>query len=112
MVMIQFQQHMDLNDALDRWKEKESLQKTWLSFKTFFGKEIKKNRNRKGTFKEIGLANAVTQQQVETNRENQQILTANSIKQKQCYRITYGTGSSINNSRNLTTSTNTNTSPS
>jgi hypothetical protein len=79
--MDQFQKHMDLNDAVDRRKEKEISQKTWLAFKTFFSKEIKKNRNRKGTFKEIGLASAVTQQQVETNQENQQILTAHSIEQ-------------------------------
>jgi hypothetical protein len=72
---------MDLNDAVDRWKENETSQKTWLNFKTFFNKEIKKNKNRKGTFKEIGLANAVTQQQVETNQKNQQILKANSIEQ-------------------------------
>jgi hypothetical protein len=54
--MNQFQKHMDLNDAVDRWKEKESSQKTWLNFKTFFTKEIKNNRNRKGTFKEIGFS--------------------------------------------------------
>jgi hypothetical protein len=72
---------MDLNDAVDQWKEKEQKEKLWVSFKAFFGKEIRKNRNRKGTFKAIGSANAVTQQQVETNRENQQILTANSIEQ-------------------------------
>jgi hypothetical protein len=79
--MNQFQKQMDLNDAVDRWKEKETHLKTWMAFKAFFGKEIRKNKNRKGTFKAIGLANAVTQQQVETNRENQQILTANSIEQ-------------------------------
>jgi hypothetical protein len=79
--MNQFQKQMDLNDAVDRWKEKPATAKTWALFKTFFSKETKKNRNRKGTFKAIGLANAVTQQLGETNRENQQILTANSIEQ-------------------------------
>jgi hypothetical protein len=81
MAMNQFQKHMDLNDALDRWEEKETDPKTWSNFRAHFSKEFKKNRTRKGTFKEIGLANAATQEQVETNRENQQILPANSIKQ-------------------------------
>jgi len=62
--MNQFQKQMDLNDAVDRWKEKRVL------FKTFFSKETRKNRNRKGTFLAIGLANAVTQQQVETNHDS------------------------------------------
>jgi hypothetical protein len=72
--MNQFQKQMDLNDAIDWWKEKEIHLKTCMAFKAFFDKEIRKNKNRKGTFKAIGLANAVTQQQVETNRENQQLL--------------------------------------
>ena len=38
-------------------------------------------------FKGIGLANAATQEQVETNRENQQILTANSIEQNNVVEI-------------------------
>jgi hypothetical protein len=79
--MKQFQKQMDLNDAVDRWKEKPPLEKTWAKFKTFFSKETKKNRNRQGTFRAIGLANAATQQLGETNRENQQVLTANSIEQ-------------------------------
>jgi hypothetical protein len=79
--MNQFQKQMDLNDAVDRWKEKETHLKAWMAFKAFFGKEIRKDGNRKGTFKTIGLANAITKQQVETNQENQQILTANSIEQ-------------------------------
>jgi hypothetical protein len=72
---------MPLNDAVDRWKEKEMDQKMWLDFKAHSSREIRKNRTRKGTFKEIGLANAATQEQVENNRENQQILTANPIEQ-------------------------------
>ena len=48
-------------------------QKTWLNFKAHSSKEIKRNRTRKWTFKEIGLANAATQKKVETNQENQQI---------------------------------------
>jgi hypothetical protein len=79
--MGKFNKQMDLNDAVDKWKEKPADQKTWARFKTFFSKEIKKNRNRQGTFRAIGLANAVTQQQVDTNQENQQILTANSVEQ-------------------------------
>jgi hypothetical protein len=51
--MGQFQKQMDLNDAVDRWKEKPANQKTWALFKIFFSKEIKKNRNRQGTFKAI-----------------------------------------------------------
>ena len=38
-------------------------------------------------FKGIGLANAATQEQVGTNRENQQILTANSIEQNNVVEI-------------------------
>jgi hypothetical protein len=79
--MGKFNKQMDLNDAVDKWKDKPAIEKTWALFKTFFSKEIKKNRNRQGTFRAIGLANAVTQQQVDTNQENQQILTANSIEQ-------------------------------
>lgn len=42
---------------------------------------MKKRRNRKGTFKGIGLANAATQELVvESNHENQPLLTANSIE--------------------------------
>jgi hypothetical protein len=65
--MNQFQKHMDLNAVVDRWKEKVTDQKTWLNFKAHFSKEIKKKRTRKGTSKEIGLANAATQEEVETN---------------------------------------------
>jgi hypothetical protein len=79
--MNQFQKQMDLNDAVYRWKEKPTIEKNWDLFKKSFNKETKKNRNRQGTFKAIGLANAVTHQLGETNRENQQILIANSIEQ-------------------------------
>jgi hypothetical protein len=79
--MNQFQKQMDLNDAVDRWKERGTGEKSWEKFKNFFNKETRKNKNRQGTYKAMGIANAVTQQLVETNRENQQILTANSIEQ-------------------------------
>jgi hypothetical protein len=79
--MNQFQKQMDLNDAVDRWKKRPAREKTWDLFKKFFHKETKKNRNIQGSFKAIGLANAVTHQLGEINRENQQILTANSIQQ-------------------------------
>ena len=44
---------MDLNDAVDRWKEEEADHTTWAIFKGFFSKGIKKNKNRKGTVKKM-----------------------------------------------------------
>jgi hypothetical protein len=79
--MKQFRLQCDLNDRVDKWTKVAKADKTWAQFKTFFSKEIKKNNNRGGMFKQIRLANAVIQQHLETGQENQQILTANSIEQ-------------------------------
>jgi hypothetical protein len=81
VAMKQFKLQCDLNDAVDEWTKVAKADKTWAKFKTFFSKEIKKNTNRGGMFKQIGLANAVMQQRLDTSQENQQILTANSIEQ-------------------------------
>ena len=77
--MHQFQQQMDLVDAVDKWKETKSDKKTWDNFKLHFSREIKRNRTRKGSMKQLGIVNAV-QEQVEINRTNQQLLTENSIE--------------------------------
>jgi hypothetical protein len=79
--MKEFNDQSDLHLAIDEWTKKPKTEKSWTNFKIFFGKEIKKNNTRGGTFKKIGLANAVMQQRIDTSYENQQILTANSIEQ-------------------------------
>jgi hypothetical protein len=79
--MKEFRNQPDLNLAVDEWTKKPKAEKSWTNFKIFFSKEIKKNNTRGGTFKQMGLANAVMQQRLETSNENQQILTANSIEQ-------------------------------
>jgi hypothetical protein len=78
--MEQFEQQMDLKEPVDKWMDKESVDKTWPNFKIFFSKEIKKNKFKKGTFKEVGLANAAQQQRLDTSCENQQVLAATSIE--------------------------------
>jgi hypothetical protein len=40
--MNQLQKHMDLKNAVDRWKDQETDQKTWLNFKAHFSKEKSK----------------------------------------------------------------------
>jgi hypothetical protein len=78
----QFNKHMDLNDAVDDWKNKPAADKTWKAFKTHFSKAVTKNQKRSGTLREIGIANQV-QAQVETNRDNTETVAQFQIKQAQ-----------------------------
>ncbi|WP_288992558.1 hypothetical protein [uncultured Marinobacter sp.] len=78
----QFNKHMDLNEAVDDWKKKPSIDKTWKAFKTHFSKAITKNNKRSGTLKEIGIANQV-QEQVEANRDNTETVAQFQLEQAQ-----------------------------
>jgi hypothetical protein len=78
----QFNKHMDLNEAVDEWKKKPTVDKTWQAFKTHFSKAITKNQKRSGTLKEIGIANQV-QQQVDTNRDNTETVVQFQLEQAQ-----------------------------
>jgi hypothetical protein len=78
--MEQFERQMDLKEAVDKWVDKDAVDKTWANFKIFFSKEIKKNKFRQGSFKSVGLANAAQQQRLDTTCENQQVLAATSIE--------------------------------
>ena len=64
----QFKKHMDLNEAVDEWKQ-IAPQKTWKKFKMHFTKAVMKNQKRSGALREIGIANQV-KEQVETNHNN------------------------------------------
>jgi hypothetical protein len=78
----QFNKHMDLNDAVDEWKNKNAPNKTWKIFKTHFSKAVTKNQKRGGTLREIGIANQV-QAQVDTNRDNTETVAQFQIEQAQ-----------------------------
>jgi hypothetical protein len=78
----QFNKHMDLNDAVDEWKNKVIEDKTWRIFKTHFSKAVTKNHKRGGTLREIGIANQV-QTQVDTNRDNTETVAQFQIEQAQ-----------------------------
>lgn len=53
----QFNQHMDLNEAVDEWKKFPVAYKTWTNFKSHFSKTVTKNQKRSRTLKEIRIAN-------------------------------------------------------
>jgi hypothetical protein len=76
----QFNKHMDLNDAVDEWKDKDAANKTWRAFKTHFSKAVTKNHKRGGTLREIGIANQV-QTQVDANRDNTETVAQFQIEQ-------------------------------
>jgi hypothetical protein len=78
----QFNQHMDLNEAVDEWKKKPAIEKTWKIFKTHFSKAVTKNQKRNGTLKEIGIANQV-KEQLETNRDNTETVAQFQVEQAQ-----------------------------
>jgi hypothetical protein len=78
----QFNKHMDLNDAVDVWKNKNAADKTWRAFKSHFSKAVTKNQKRGGTLREIGIANQV-QAQVDTNRNNTETVAQFQIEQAQ-----------------------------
>jgi hypothetical protein len=78
----QFNKHMDLNDAVDEWKNKTAADKTWKAFKTHFSKAVTKNKKRGGTLRELGIANQV-QAQVDTNRDNTETVAQFQIEQAQ-----------------------------
>jgi len=69
----QFKEHLDLRFDIKAWKKLARTDKTWKKFKAHFTKAINDNNNDKGTFKAIGIANAV-KEQVDQNKENQLIL--------------------------------------
>jgi hypothetical protein len=78
----QFNQHMDLNEAVDEWKKTPAIDKTWKLFKTHFSKAVTKNQKRSGTLKEIGIANQV-KEQLETNRDNTETVAQFQVEQAQ-----------------------------
>jgi hypothetical protein len=78
----QFNKHMDLNDAVDEWKNKDAADKTWRAFKSHFSKAVTKNQKRGGTLREIGIANQV-KAQVDTNRDNTETVAQFQIEQAQ-----------------------------
>jgi hypothetical protein len=78
----QFNKHMDLNDAVDEWKNKNAADKTWRIFKTHFSKAVTKNKKRGGTLRELGIANQV-QSQMDTNRDNTETVAQFQIEQAQ-----------------------------
>jgi hypothetical protein len=69
----QFKEHLDLRFDIKAWKQLPRTDKTWKKFKSHFTKAINDNNNDKGTFKAIGIANAV-KEQVDQNKENQMLL--------------------------------------
>ena len=69
----QFKDHLDLRFDIKAWKKLPRSDKTWKKFKSHFTKAINDNNNDKGTFKAIGIANAV-KEQVDQNKENQILL--------------------------------------
>jgi hypothetical protein len=78
----QFNHHMDLNEAVDEWKNKSTIDKTWKIFKTHFSKAVTKKQKHSGTLKEIGIANQV-KEQLETNRDNTETVTQFQVEQAQ-----------------------------
>jgi hypothetical protein len=78
----QFNHHMDLNEAVDEWKKKPTIDKTWKIFKTHFSKAVTRNQKRSGTLKEIGIANQV-KEQLETNRDNTETIAQFQVEQAQ-----------------------------
>ena len=80
--IYQFNNHMNLNEAVDDWKKKTASPKTWNAFKAHFTKEVTKNHKHSSPLKETGSDNQF-KEQVETNRNNTETVKKFQIEQSQ-----------------------------
>ena len=77
----QFNKHIDLNEAVNEWKN-IAPQKAWKKLKMHFIKALMKNQKRISILREIVIADQV-KEQVETNRDNTETVAKFQIEKAQ-----------------------------
>lgn len=76
----EFNKHADLHQALDEWKRKDPVDKTWDNLKTHITKAVVTFTKRSSTLKSIGIVSQV-QEQITSNKENTEVVAQVQLEQ-------------------------------